>query len=92
MYNASSVGATSEAYFGIPVGFRGLINIGSMVLSPDLFYHFALLSPASEKTNGVNSNYLGIGANLRWKFVYGGLHFNAGSSISYLGIKAGVSF
>lgn len=92
MYNASSVGATSEAYFGIPVGFRGLINIGSMVLSPDLFYHFALLSPASEKTNGVNSNYLGIGANLRWKFVYGGVHFNAGSSISYLGIKAGVSF
>jgi len=34
----------------------------------------------------------GLGANVRWKFIYGGLHLNAGSSISYLGIKAGVSF
>lgn len=85
-------GTSAEGYFGIPVGLRGLINIGGIVLSPDVYYHYALVTPASEKNNGVNSNYLGFGANLRWKFVYGGVHLNTGSSISYLGIKAGVSF
>jgi hypothetical protein len=94
MYNTSSNGggANSEGYFGIPIGLRGLINIGSLVLSPDIYYHYALVSPASEENFGVNSNYLGFGANVRWKFIYGGVHLNTGSSISYLGIKAGVSF
>ncbi len=94
MYSSTSTSASaiSEGYLGIPVGLRGLINIGGIVLSPDIYYHYALVSPASEKTNGVNSNYLGFGANVRWKFVYGGVHLNTGSSISYLGIKAGVSF
>ena len=93
MYNTSTSGsANAEGYFGIPVGLRGLINIGGVILSPDVYYHYAILSPTSEKNNGVNSNYLGFGANIRWKFVYGGVHLNTGSSISYLGIKAGVSF
>lgn len=92
-YNASITGGSNaEGYFGIPIGLRGLINIGGITLSPDIYYHYALISPASEKNNGINSNYLGFGANVRWKFVYGGLHLNTGNSISYLGIKAGVSF
>lgn len=84
--------ANVSGYVGIPVGLKGLINIAGIVLSPDVYYHFALVSPEAEKNIGINSNYLGFGANARWKFIYGGVHLNTGKSINYLGIRAGVSF
>lgn len=81
-----------KGYVGIPVGFKGLININKFVLSPDVYYYYGLLSPASEQNIGLKSNYWGVGANLRWKFVYGGVHLNLGQSINYLGLRAGLSF
>jgi len=91
--NGSTGGVAGSTYYlGIPVGIRGLINVAGLVLSPDVYYHYALISPAAEKSVGLNSNYLGFGANVRWKFIYGGLHLNTGKSIKYVGLSAGLSF
>jgi outer membrane protein OmpA-like peptidoglycan-associated protein len=81
-----------DSYLGIPIGLRALININDLVLSPDVYYHYALLSTQTEKNLGLKSNYLGFGANARWKAFTGGLHLNLGESIGYLGLSAGFSF
>ncbi|NCB67711.1 MAG: hypothetical protein EOM47_02540 [Bacteroidia bacterium] len=81
-----------KGYFGIPVGFKGLIGISKFVLSPDVYYYYGLYSPKAETNIGIKSNYWGVGANLRWRFVYGGVHLNVGKSINYLGLRAGLTF
>lgn len=80
-----------KRYFGIPVGMKGLINIDKFVLSPDVYYYYGLVSPSAETNLGIKSNYWGVGANLRWRFLYGGVHLNLGKSINYLGLRAGIT-
>ena len=81
----------ARAYLGIPIGARGLINIKGIILSPDLYYHIAVSSSKVETDLDKKANYMVLGANVRWKFLYGGAHLNLGKSINYFGIRAGVS-
>ena len=84
-------GSTGRAYFGIPLGARGLINLGGIVLSPDVYYHIGVASSKLEKDLNKKVNYLVLGGNVRWKIFYGGAHLNLGRSINYFGFRAGIS-
>lgn len=91
LYNPVLAPGSTETFghLGIPVGLRGLLKVKGIVIAPDVYYHFALLSP---KASAFKANYIVAGATARWKFVYGGLNMNIGSSVNYLGFRAGVSF
>ncbi|OFX59511.1 MAG: hypothetical protein A2046_11965 [Bacteroidetes bacterium GWA2_30_7] len=93
MFSLKDTASSTQArgYFGIPLGARGLINLGGIVLSPDAYYHIAIVSSEAERKLGKKVNYLVLGANVRWKIFYGGAHLNLGKSINYFGFRAGIS-
>jgi hypothetical protein len=81
-----------RGYMGMPLGVRALINVNDLVISPSLYYHLALLTFEYDKDLGRKANYLVLGSNVRWKFLYGGAHLNLGKGVQYFGLNAGLTF
>lgn len=82
-------GSDMKAIGNIPIGFRYIKTIvHDVVIGPELAYSIGVLKPK----DFANPGYFRIGVNARWKFVQGGLFYNAGKFINYAGFRAGVAF
>ncbi len=84
----------TPAYTGlltIPVGAKALVNIGDFNISPEAYWHIALIPTAAEQNLSGKSTYMTIGASARWKFIYGGLNISSGQE-DYMQLKLGVTF
>lgn len=81
-----------RGYMGMPIGIRALINVNDLIISPSIYYHLALLTFKYDQDLGKKANYLVIGSNVRWKFLYGGAHLNLGKGVQYFGLNAGLTF
>lgn len=90
-YETTDSSASTETFghLTIPLGLRGLIKVGGIVVAPDFFYHVALSSPSASANK---ASYMVLGGTVRMKFVYGGVNMNIGKSVSFLGFRAGLSF
>lgn len=83
-------------FFNLPIGIRYTYQLNEKtVLGSEFMYVLGQNVSAFKKPNGVdelNSKYMRFGINARWRFVQGGVFYNVGEAINYLGFRAGFAF
>ncbi|MCF8370838.1 MAG: OmpA family protein [Bacteroidales bacterium] len=81
-------GEDGWAFFNFPVGLRYSHNISDgFVVGPEFLYYFG----HKIKSFDTKSKYIHFGVNGRWKMFQGGLFFNKGDFVDYMGFRAGIA-
>lgn len=82
-------------HLSVPIGVRYIMKPAGIVLGPEVFYNVNVWTSRTKRNDGAFENgagYLRVGLNSRWKFVHAGVHYNMGSTVNFLGFRAGLSF
>ncbi|MBN2519979.1 MAG: OmpA family protein [Bacteroidales bacterium] len=82
-------------YLNIPLGLRYIYEYNDIIIGPEIVYNFGTnkvkVYDDGEEVS-LKTSYFSIGANARWKFVQGGVHYNMGKFVNYFGLRAGLAF
>ena len=80
-------------YVDLPLGLRYTINAAGFQIAPELSYAFNIYAlQIGDNDVKVKAGRFSVGANVRWKFLGGGLFLHMGDNEDYLGFRAGLSF
>lgn len=80
-------------YVDLPLGLRYTLDVAGFVIAPEVKYAFNIYAlQISDNDTKVKVGRFSVGANVRWKFLGGGLFLHMGDAEDYLGFRAGLSF
>ncbi|PKP23242.1 MAG: hypothetical protein CVU05_00345 [Bacteroidetes bacterium HGW-Bacteroidetes-21] len=83
-------GSDGAIILNMPIGFRYNIEISDdLYAAPMIKYSFGT---SLKDINDVSSKYFTVGVDARYKFIQGGLNYNSGELIKYLGFRIGFAF
>jgi len=83
-------GEKGAIMFNIPVGARFNLQLADdLIVAPVFRYN---MGHNIKSISGVSGTWWSMGADVRWKFIQGGVHLNKGDLINFLGFRAGFAF
>jgi hypothetical protein len=79
---------SAAVFFNVPIGMRYSYQLNEKtIIGPEFMY---VLGHDVDQF-AENSMYMRFGINARWRMLQGGVFYNTGKAINYLGFRAGIA-
>ncbi|NOZ46556.1 MAG: OmpA family protein [Chlorobi bacterium] len=97
LYGADSVFHGKEGimgFFTIPLGIRyNYVYDDDIIITPEFMYNLGYkVFETPDGQDDIKTTYIRIGVNGRYKNFQGGLFYNSGKLVNYLGFRLGIAF